>query len=279
MKDYFGYKGKICVVTGAASGMGKATAEILLDLGAEVYGLDFNEANLPGLKFVQVNLSEKDSIDKAFEELPAKFDKFFGVAGVSGLSTTFEVTLTINFAANKYITEAYLADRLNDGGAIAFVSSVAGSKWYDHENEYKDIVSTNTWEEIQAAIAAKVKGELPGVIAYVVSKRAISYYTKWIVPDFGKRGIRVNSIAPGLTTSGLLGDFEKLSGGQEKAGEKMFGIFERSAESKEMGSALAFLNSDMASYISGVQLFVDAGREALIKTHDAYDNNAAPMPI
>lgn len=43
MKDYLGYTGKVCVVTGAASGMGKATAEMLVDLGAMVYALDWAE--------------------------------------------------------------------------------------------------------------------------------------------------------------------------------------------------------------------------------------------
>ena len=47
MKDYLGYKDKICVVTGAASGMGKATCEILLDLGAKVYAMDLAPITLP----------------------------------------------------------------------------------------------------------------------------------------------------------------------------------------------------------------------------------------
>ena len=49
MKDYLGYTGKVCVVTGAASGMGKATAEMLVDLGAMVYALDWAEVKVEGI--------------------------------------------------------------------------------------------------------------------------------------------------------------------------------------------------------------------------------------
>ena len=57
MKDYFGYQEKVVIVTGASSGMGKATAEILVDLGAKVYALDWNACDVKGIeKFVQVDL-------------------------------------------------------------------------------------------------------------------------------------------------------------------------------------------------------------------------------
>ena len=66
MKDYFGYAGKTVVVTGASSGMGKASAEMLVDLGANVYALDWNECPVNGIaKYVHVDLSKKESIDEA----------------------------------------------------------------------------------------------------------------------------------------------------------------------------------------------------------------------
>lgn len=71
MKDYFGYQEKVVIVTGASSGMGKATAEMLVDLGAKVYALDWNICDVKGVeKFVHVDLSKKDSIDQAMKDLP-----------------------------------------------------------------------------------------------------------------------------------------------------------------------------------------------------------------
>ena len=83
MKDYFGYKDKICVVTGASSGMGEATVKMLVDLGAKVYAIDINECKVDWItKFIKCNLANKEEIDEAFKEIPNHIDAFFGVAGL-----------------------------------------------------------------------------------------------------------------------------------------------------------------------------------------------------
>ena len=61
MKDYFGYKDKVCIVTGASSGMGKATVEMLVDLGAVCYVVDLNSCEVKGIKeFIKFDLSKKE---------------------------------------------------------------------------------------------------------------------------------------------------------------------------------------------------------------------------
>ena len=97
MKDYFGYKDKVCVVTGAASGIGRSTVDLLLDMGAVVYAIDIKDVEIPGVKnFIAADLNSKDAIDMAFEEIPKQIDCFFGVAGVSGVKTNFYTTFTVN---------------------------------------------------------------------------------------------------------------------------------------------------------------------------------------
>ena len=105
MKDYFGYKDKVCVVTGSASGVGKAITEALVDVGATVYALDRNPVDVPGIKeYIQIDLGSKDSIDDVFQnKLPHKFDQFFGIAGLSGESTPNKVTITVNYVSNLHI--------------------------------------------------------------------------------------------------------------------------------------------------------------------------------
>ena len=130
MKDYFGYQEKVVIVTGASSGMGKATAEILVDLGAKVYALDWNACDVKGIeKFVQVDLSKKDSINQAMKELPKHVDSFFGIAGVSGMKNDFMTTVSIDFIANKYICEEYLIHSMTENGTIAFMTSTGGNGW------------------------------------------------------------------------------------------------------------------------------------------------------
>lgn len=65
MKDYFGYKDKVCVVTGVSSGMGEATAKVLLSLGAKVYGIDMNSPKVKNLtSFIKCNLAHKKILMK-----------------------------------------------------------------------------------------------------------------------------------------------------------------------------------------------------------------------
>ena len=67
MKDYLGYAGKTVVLTGASSGMGKAVAEMLVSLGANVYALSRRVPEVEGIKnFISTDLSSKESIDQAF---------------------------------------------------------------------------------------------------------------------------------------------------------------------------------------------------------------------
>lgn len=95
MKDYLNYKDKVCVVTGASSGIGNATCKMLVDLGAIVYGIDRNPCEIDGLmQFIQCDLSDKNSIDQAFTSLPNHIDSFFGVAGLSGGRTGYWTTFT-----------------------------------------------------------------------------------------------------------------------------------------------------------------------------------------
>ena len=139
MKDYFGYEGKKCVVTGASSGMGKATVEMLVDLGAKVYAVDLNECNVNGIeKFIKCNLAKKEEIDNLFNELPEKIDSFFGVAGLSGSKTDYMTTFNCNYTANMYITLKYLSERMGKGGTIAFVTSTAGLNWKSYKKEQKN---------------------------------------------------------------------------------------------------------------------------------------------
>ncbi|MGM9943412.1 MAG: SDR family oxidoreductase [Lysinibacillus sp.] len=262
MKDYFGYENKVCVVTGASSGMGKATAEMLVDLGAQVYALDVVESTSEGLtKFIQVSLGEKDSIDQAFAQIPEEIDSFFGIAGVAGVRQDYNTTVTVNYIANKYMTETYLLERMKPGGAISFITSTAGWNWENQEyrEELEPIIDRNSWEESVAALKAMDQNSKPGGLGYTLSKRALNYYIASIVQDFAAKKVRVNGVLPAATQSGLTDEFAILSGGKENL-MKSVGLAGRMAESREMAEPIVFLNSNMASFISGVLLNVDYGQ-------------------
>ena len=217
MKDYFGYAGKICVVTGAASGMGKATAEMLVDLGAKVYALDWTTVNIEGIeKYICTDLSQKDSIDKAFETIPQQIDSFFGIAGVSGAKCDFITTTKIDLISNKYICEEILVNRMSKGGSIAFMTSTGGIGWEKEGNKkvYLPILEAKGWQASVEILEKSILRHLPGTLGYPFSKLAMNYYVAQLQKEFASTGIRVNAVLPGSTDTGLKDEFTKMVGGE-----------------------------------------------------------------
>lgn len=261
MKDWLGYKDKICVVTGASSGMGRAVAEDLAGEGAVVYGLDRNPCDVEGVTFIQADLSDKASIDAAFAQLPDHIDCFFGIAGLSGARTSYWTTFTVNFIANKYMTDEYLDRRMDRGGAIVYVTSVGGLMWEKWSREYKKVMSCRTWDEMVAFMKKVSPKDGVGGMSYVLSKRCMNYYASLKAVELGERGIRVNAVLPGSTDTGMKAEFEKMAGGAEKL-KMENGAVGRLATSEEMAEPIIYLNSDMASFVSGLMMIVDMGHNA-----------------
>src|SRR4051812_5771983 len=113
MQDLLKFKGKTCVVTGAASGIGETAAKLLIDQGGDVYALDVKEPAFPVKKYVNVNLGEKQSIDEAVKQLPFSIDKVFNCAGIAGpiyggrTFSTLDV-ITINYIGPRYLIESLI---------------------------------------------------------------------------------------------------------------------------------------------------------------------------
>lgn len=271
MKDYLGYQGKVCVVTGAANGMGKAAVEILVDLGADVYALDHVTATTPGTSFVDIHLGDRKSIDVAFSMLPSKIDNYFGVAGVSGMKHNFVQTVEINYLANKYIIEKYLMDgRMGAGGVIAIITSMGGYRWERLVCDYAELVQAKSWDDAVEAIK-DWPVELDA-IKYGISKMAMNYYNIHMVKPLALLGIRINSLLAGSTATQLRSEFDNgmmqlmgnLSGQQKGTGARL-------AEPREMAEPMIFLGSQMASFVSGQQLCVDNGSAGMIEANDLPD--------
>ena len=101
-------------------------------------------------------------------------------------------------------------------------------------------------------------------MAYPLSKRALNYYMALKAIEFGDRGVRVNAVLPAATNTSMLGEFKKELGGLDEL-FKQTGVSPRLADPDEIAKPMLFLNSDMASYISGTCLTVDFGNDAMVK--------------
>ena len=260
--NFISYQNKICIVTGSASGIGYEVAKLLQQDGAIVYGLDLHRTPIEGVKSILCDLSNKESIDTAFSSLPIRFDYFFGVANTSGAKHDFYKTFTINFIANKYITDNHIKDRIHSNGAICYASSILGRNWDKYSNEFQKYMKKNTWEDMIKLLHKQIPNGTSSFMAYPLSQRAINFYMASEVNEFADRGVRINAVLPSSTEQEETKDEMKTL--KEMIPQQ--GVANRYATDEEVAKAMLFLNSDMASYISGVTLPVDYGNEALIKT-------------
>lgn len=274
MKDMLGYSGKVCVVTGASSGMGASLAEMLIEQGAEVWTASRGEVALEGQAgWVRLDQVSRDSIDAAFSALPEEIDCFFGVAGVSGLKNNYVDTFTIDFVANKYILDEYLSKRVAPGGSITFVTSTAGVRWAKEEliAEYKAIVDADGWDATVEAIHDLDMDEVGGNMAYMLAKRAMNYMVAAKAAEYATRDVRINAVLPCSTGSRFATEFFEIMPSARKQFEQSVGNGKPMADPSVMGKACLYLGSDLAEYVSGHCLVVDWGLEAATLTGQVMD--------
>lgn len=270
IKELFGFEGKNVVITGAASGMGKAACELLIELGANVYAADLNPIDLPVKKAFQANLGEKEEIEKLVDQLPNDIVAFYSCQGISHFPGREYLVSKVNFLGQKYMTELLLP-KISDYGSITYISSVGGFGWERNYQNCLDLINQKTWDESmewyknhEELFIAKDNNTLD----YTFAKQCLLSYVnaKCMDKQFIGRYIRINAICPGDTTTGLTDDFNKSTGnGNAEAGAKAIEqIFLSSwngfaAEPKDQGYPLVALGSKLCSYISGQKLYIDYG--------------------
>lgn len=254
MIDILQYEGKVCVVTGAASGMGEACARTLVELGAEVIGLDVQDVNLPVKESIHLDLLQESSIDDVVSKLPSRIDRLFNCAGIPGAPRFSALdTMVVNYVGLKHLTEA-LIPRLPEGGAIASITSVAGMGYQKHLAEVKELLALDSFSAARAWCEAN-----PEVAnGYLFSKAMIIGYTQTRAGQLAAQKIRMNCLSPAPTDTPMMPAFYEAAP-QEFMDEHFQAPIGRNATPEEMAEPLILLNSAAARFVSGVNFFVDYG--------------------
>lgn len=250
-------KGKVIVVTGSASGIGFETARICTGMGATVLGVDVTKRFDHVEEFYRADLSDARTIDALVDVLPSGID---GIANIAGLPPTApaEKVLRVNLFGLKRLTLG-LIPKLNDGASIVNLASLAGFGWPQavaairaaEQADMDDLAGFMQRHDITNA----------GGRSYFFSKEALIAWTqanRWTWRD---RGIRMNSVSPGPVDTPILGDFIETLGARA---EEDMRVMDRPGRADDIAPVVAFLLSDMTTWIRGTNIPVDGGMSSNI---------------
>ncbi len=246
------FNGKVAVITGGNSGIGLATAKELASSGAKVViagrdqkSLDEAVQSIGENAFgVKADVTSSADLTNLFEQANAKFGKvdiLFVNAGIAKFAplelsdeALFDDLININFKG-AFFTVKYALPYLNDNGSIIFNTTVATKKG------------------------------MAGASIYAATKAALRSLTRIFAAELIGRNIRVNAVSPGPIETPIFG---KMGMTEEQVKEMAGGIIsqvpmKRFGNASEVAKAVAFLASDDASYITGIEIDVDGGMAQL----------------
>lgn len=244
MNNPFTLEGKTVLVTGAASGIGRATAIQCAEMGAKVILVDLNEN---GLQETQKMIAREDSEYRALDltdleklsEMVSTLPKMDGVASNAGIV----LSLLAKFSEPKDMERIF---KINTFSHINLVQQLINQKKL---NKGASIVFTSSMSGVYCGIA--------GGSLYGATKSAILGYTKALAIELAPRGIRVNTIHPGMIetplTAGTALSKELL---EEDAKSYPLG---RYGKPEEIAYSIVYLLSDATVWMTGSQLLIDGG--------------------
>lgn len=243
-------RNKTIIVTGAASGIGAATAATIASQGAKVISVDINKpAHVVG-EFFAADLSDKASIDQLVAALPAGAH---GLANIAGLPPTrpAEAVIKVNLVGLKYLT-TQLVPKLADGASIVNLASLAGLGWQEAQESIKASESIG-FDDVSAF--CKAYG-IEGPRSYFFSKEALIVWTMQNRWTWRARGIRMNAVSPGPVDTPILKDFLETLGARA---EEDMRTMDRPGTPADIAPVVAFLLSDGAAWIRGTNIPADGG--------------------
>ena len=247
-------EGKVAIITGAASGIGEATADLFRSEGATVVAAD----RMEGVDIVSVDAGSEADVERLVEQTVAdhgRLDIMFANAGISGgFASIFEQSsedwaeiLRVNLIG-PFLAIKYAAPHMKEagGGSIIATASVAGLR------------------------------SGAGGPAYSASKAGVVNLVKVAATQLAGANIRVNAICPGLIETGmteLIYDRARAKGQEEQLGR--LNPLKRGGEPIEIAQAALFLASDESSYVNGQAIVVDGGLSASHPfNHQSYGRTA-----
>ena len=248
-------EGKVCVITGAASGIGAEAARLFVAEGARVVGVDISEGSEGHLPIV-ADVTEPDQVERMYAQTREEFgriDVLFNNAGINPAEDTSILNTPID-----------VFQRVQDVNLRSVFLCCKYGIPHLLENETGGSV-------INTASFVAVMGAAVSQISYTASKGAVMALSREIGVEFAHRGVRVNSLCPGPVDTPLLHDL--FASDPAKAARRLVHLpFGRFAKASEVANGALFLASDESSYVTASSFMVDGGLSQAYLTPDASDD-------
>jgi NAD(P)-dependent dehydrogenase (short-subunit alcohol dehydrogenase family) len=234
-------KDKVAVITGAAGGIGLATAELFEAEGAHVVGVDLKPHSIGELA-LQVDLTDEQAVKDLYQQARDQFGKIDVLFNNAGISPTDDDSILI--------TEYDAWQRVQD----ANLKSV----FFCCKYGIPHLLQTGGGSVINTASFVAVMGAATSQISYTASKGAVLAMSRELGVEFARSGVRVNALCPGPVATPLL--MELFAKDPERAARRLVHVpMGRFGEASELAKAVLFLASDDSSFMTASSLLVDGG--------------------
>lgn len=244
-------------MTGAAHGIGAATAAKLKAQGAHITGFDIAEPVSHVDRWIEVDMSDPEAILAAAGRAEGPFDVLVNCAGLPPRPGLVEKILAVNAFGLIAMTEALMPE-LATGSSIVSVASKAGARWKENIAQVKALLALPGPRALPAFIAEQ---GIDPVRAYDLSKETVIAWSVGQVEPLIARDIRINTVSPAAVETRILDDFVNAFGERATA---MMARTRRSGQPEEVAEVVAFLAGPQSSWVKGVDIPVDGGTTALL---------------
>lgn len=250
----FNFSGKVGIIAGAGGGMGQAIARSLIEGGCNLVLADKSSApdlpSGPGSHvFVKADLSDKDDVEKVFQTLDQTYSRLDYLVNCTGV-------LWIGRDVSAVDIDMDVWDQVFDINLKSFVHMIRGAVPRMQANEGGSSGSMVHFSSIDARYGDDVPQD-----AYGATKAAIIRLSKSIAVQYGPDNIRSNTILPGPAMTPMQARWEGRDDIQKAVAARI--PARRLGTPEDMANACLFLLSDQAGYISGTELMVDGGLDAV----------------
>jgi NAD(P)-dependent dehydrogenase (short-subunit alcohol dehydrogenase family) len=234
-------EGKVCVITGAAGGIGAESVALFQEEGAKVVGVDLQEG-APGDLSLTVDVTSEDDVRAMYERAKGEFgrvDVLFNNAGIS--PTDDDSVLKTGLDAWQRVQDVNLK-----------------SVFFCCKHGIPHLLESGGGSVINTASFVAVMGAATSQISYTASKGGVLAMTRELGVEFARQGVRVNALCPGPVNTPLLQ--ELYASDPEKAKRRLVHLpMGRFAEAREIAKGALFLASDDSSYVTASTFLVDGG--------------------